>query len=298
MLNKIVKKVFVFGALYMAWACVDQNSSELATTQVTPKISVVDGRVKFADTKTFGETLKALDAMDRQQQLKWAADLGHTTLQSAVNKYNATDTELTQEQETYMYYGMTHQLILNDKGMVQVGDDVILYKEQTKYYMTESEFNALSDPADITKSQRLGKYRITLMVPKSEVNGDPNARLWDAPTDGGYGTGGDMYEFTLSDGSFRKLTTVFIGHSDLQGFVDYCLNNENLPPYYEFANDLQLLLKLEGRANRRRSWSLANEPRSADWNLNITNILLWGPDECGSNNSVYYTTGGNWTNSM
>jgi len=283
MLRKIVRKVFVFGALYLAWACVDQNSNGLSD-QPSPKISVVNGRVKFADQATFFETVRSFDGMDSKHQLQWASALGHTTLQSAIDRYQSSDENMPKEFQTYSYYGIAQKLILNNNGLVQIGDDVILYRDQKKYYMTEAEYNALSDPSDIMKSERQGNYRITIMASKSD---DPNARLWDAPTDGNYGSGGDQHEFQLGDGSWRKFTTVFIAHSDFHGFAGWCNNNPDLAPYYMYYSDLQLMLKLEGRVSKKRSWSHAAEPRDVAWNINLSAALA-GYDECGGPQAEYY----------
>ncbi|MEJ0029861.1 MAG: hypothetical protein WDO15_05610 [Bacteroidota bacterium] len=284
MLKKIVRKVFVFGALYFAWACVDQNSDGLSN-QPAAKISVLNGRVKFADQATFFETVKSFDGMDSEHQLKWASSLGHNTLQSAIDRYNIGGEDIPKEYQTYSYYGIAQKLFLNDKGFVQIGDDVILYKEQKKYYMTEAEYGALGDPLDIMKSEKQGDYKITVMA---NQNDDPNARSWNAPTDGNYGDGGDMHEFQLGDGSWRKFTTVFIAHSDFVGWVGLCTADPaNLPPYYLFNNDLQLMLKLEGRVSKKKSWSHAAENRDVAWNINFPGLGLNGYDDCGGNQLEY-----------
>lgn len=258
-MKKILPVIFL---VLFAWSC----EKESYLIEPLARIKAIDGRLAFPDEELFINKLAELESASSEAREKWSNSFDYESINGLLNKLIEDDLE--GETKEYIDYGQGHKILLNSEGLVQIGNEVILYKNGMKYYLDQEKFNGLENKEDIELSEKRGFYEI-----RKSTSTDKSARLFDANLDGSIGNGGDQFEFSLSDGSLRKFVTEFVSTYETFSYSGSC-------NAFDTRVILIMRIKLEGRPNRRRSWVLAPEPRNISWNTNFSNLILRAYNPC------------------
>ncbi|MBT1697640.1 hypothetical protein KK083_12180 [Fulvivirgaceae bacterium PWU4] len=258
------KTSLILITLLCALACSDPG---VDPQKATSDVKVIDGRLVFSSEEALIAAFEKLQSGDVVETANW--ERGHTfnSLKTALEN-DIDNGDLTR---SYGEYPLSHQIILNSDGIVQAGEEVILYYGEAKYYLPVAKFNAIKATRDmIPLAERKGVYKIV----RIENGYAENARQISADLAGNVGTGGDQFQFTLGDGSERKYITEPVSTYETFGGQLGC------SPYYDTRLTLYLRLKLEGRVNSRRSWSACPDVRTVSWNVSTPSMSCYAYPPC------------------
>lgn len=258
----MMKKSFLLFTIFLvALAC---NEDGLRPKQISD-IRVENGRLVFPDEKLFQATLSQLKKMDNESLTKWESQFSFNSMYERVLKLRDTDLKLTEEELEYSYFPPGESNVLNDKGEVKIGDDIIWYRSSKKYRAsTEKELAGIK--LDPSGAAVVGEYSISVFdIPESTDDSGARHVKW-YHGQGAY-TGSQTYTnqsptSTCVDGKTRKFVdklVAYIGNAP-SGYID-----GNCMHYYTAA-ELWIVLKVDYK-NPSNDWVDSATPRLYDWNF-------------------------------
>jgi hypothetical protein len=252
----MLKKVTLASVFFVFWSCM--NYEIPLEEPLKPEPYAQNGRLVFSSTESFINYLGKFEKGNTAELERALSFLAFVPLKTAVHE--VTESSIADE------FDQAHLSLLNRDRLLQIGEEVILYKNQKKYYLSADVFDAGVDWQEFEMSGKIGSYKATnLTVDMSE-----EGRFFNAPLDGDIGVGGAQYEFTLPDGSFRKFVNEFWSFSETLYPIQAACSNDA----YLVRQNLYLRIKLEGRPSRKRSWTSAPEPPDVAYNLSLSDIRL------------------------
>lgn len=251
--------------LFVFLACVAFSCSDpIADGNVlgTDNISVIDDRLVFTTEDTYRLALDELSKMTPDKRFEWSKKFAFRSLESSLIKLDNREEFVAKN--GWEGLNPAHSFVLNDQGLLQIGNEVVLYQAGKKYYLELTAYNA--DKNSITGSTNVGTYGWE----PGRTPVDDNARPINAPNnglaEGTYGCGGHQHEFQLSDNSWRKWIYVFRGSYETFGPTGACgAKSANLK--------LWLCMEQYGRTKTSKPWSNCPDNRNLSWNVNLTNVV-------------------------
>lgn len=264
------KKLFSVVLACVAFSCSDPVGDSNASG--TGDITVIDNRLVFKTEDIYQATLNQLSIMTPDKRFEWTKQFSFNSLEGTMIKLESRD----EYAEKYGWNSLNpaHSFVLNDQGLIQIGNDVVLYRNGNKYYQNVVAYNA--DKNSITRSANIASYG--WQTGSTRVT-DASARPITAPNnglnDGTYGCGGAQHEFQLSDGSWRKWIYVFRGSYETFGPGGACGGSS--------ANiRLWLCMEQYGRTKTSKPWSNTTDNRNLSWNVNLTSVVGRYAPQCNT----------------
>jgi hypothetical protein len=128
---KTLSRIVVLSMLLWVSACVEPVSENANPSK---EVRSIDGRLAFPNDETFFAKLNELKQMSYADGTRWSSQFGFTNLQTSLNNSYDADGSLPADLQAYQDYSPAHQLVLNGGGLVQVGDNVVLYKGEREIH--------------------------------------------------------------------------------------------------------------------------------------------------------------------
>ncbi len=230
-------------------------------TNLDNEIKVENNRLVFSSQEAFQKTVDALfdGKMDKSVI---PADKSFTSLQNAFSKIN-WENESNYDKELIDLYNadfpVSHQQLLNEKGEVKIGTDIVWYHKNQKYYIPASQENEIAslkaNPGLITKKGRFGKTISLTNEADEQLSGTLTTNL---PISGALHSPHQMEFYKTSDLSKKRKYV-----HELATFFETFVGG----PYWKTY--LTLRIKLEYRGSG--SWNPSpGEIRFMQWDLEGT----------------------------
>ncbi len=238
---------------------------EAALPQPAENIKTQNGRLVFENNEAFYKTMEALDKSNDETRLNFEKKHDYTSFRNAMSNagedyaFSIAETEL-------MNMPPSIQSVLNSKGEVQVGSDIIWYNNGTKYYVPESDEQQMElikqNPAIATKKS---SYFLKFSKPKNDL----------APASGGI-TPNWVYLSNSADARHQYEFWQYYPAAgnrkyvhELGVYTDYYYVAPNTcgQASYNYYTGCYLYIKMEWRG---RKWKPAGETREINYNINCS----------------------------
>jgi len=253
------KKLLSVLLVCMAFSCSDPLGN--SNVPGTDDISVIDNRLVFKNEDSYRNALDELSKMTPDKRFEWSKQFAFSSLESSLVKLDDRDEFM--EKNGWDGLNPTHPFVLNDKGLIQIGNDVVLYQGGKKYQLEITAYN--DDKNSITGNATAGTYGWEAHSIPVEDNARPITAPNNGLHDGTYGCGGTQHVFQLSDGSWRKWIYVFRGSYESFGPTGAC-------DATSATMRLWLCMEQYGRTKTSKPWSNCPDNRNLSWNVNLTNV--------------------------
>lgn len=246
--------------LLLAFVSCKKSSLE---PQATPsdEIKVENNRLVFSSQEAFQKTLDALfdGKTDRSVIPNNKSFVSLKQAFSTINWENQTTTDASLFDLYNAGFPLAHQQLLNEKGEVKIGSDIVWYHKNQKYYIPEEKENEIAslkaNPTLIEKKARFGKTISLSNEADEQLSG---ILTTDLPITGALHSPHQMEFYKTSDLSKKRkyVHELAVFYEDFVG-----------GPYWKTY--LTLKIKLEYRGGG--SWNPSpGEVRFMQWNLQGT----------------------------
>jgi hypothetical protein len=259
----------------------DSQEPSEATDETRPDAppEVVGDRLMFVDAESFYATVDRAARMSEAELVEWEAQFEFPSYGLYLQEVSRDDAaELSETDEEFANFPPGYLAVLNRKGEVQIGDDIVWYHRGARHHVPSDDPALLQAiQLDPTKSLRQGTYSLTPIEVPREVDAAPGPRLLTTELnvlgalDARYQ---DEFDYLGSSGARRKhVYELFV-------FTDGALNfyDPFFGPCYRYHSTLYLRIKLEWYGSRSHRWKPAGEERLIEYDIqttsNITNIHL------------------------
>lgn len=245
------------GVLFALSSCKKSSSviSEEIRSQDAP-IAVDQGRLVFKNVTTFNEALTALNKTGSLKGIP-GKETGFLSLNTALEAFYLQEDAQDKQLEALADFNFTpgHLSLLNSKGEIQIGNEIIWYQNNMKYYISAEKRSELAyfkaNPDKVEKKLKAGSKVLPVYENGSrEIAADYFNMGFNA------GDARHQYEFVQQTpivGNRKyvhEVISFFEGYSD--GF------------FYYWATYLTLRIKLEWKGKK---WRPASELRNISTNL-------------------------------
>ena len=264
---KFLKRLTLLGlTLTTLYACKKQNdlnpTSQEIVAPVLKQPAVTDGRVVFSSDKEFFSTVEALSKKSNAEIKQWASQIPIQDLESFLTN------EENQEKQPALFKSLSdfafpyeYRMLLNSKGEIQIGDEVVVYTNGYKYYVPKQTNAVVTDFAAVKKKVHID----TKIIDKNNSNVSGRIGFGDNSLDAYWQK--QFYQESYQNIGNRKFV------HEIKSFTDYASFYDPIGGIrgYTFYTELNLRVKLEWKG--RKWYSGAGETRNINYNL-VKDIYL------------------------
>ncbi len=255
---KTLKFVVLLLLIFSISSCkkqIDTPLKENVNNTFSEDLKTAQGRFVFTSAKAFVNTLDLLSKKSVHEARAFILKYNIATLE-ALNSRQGNDQSsdfIRNESDFSLPY--IYSLLLNESGEVQIGNEVIVYKDGVKYYFPVEEYHAGLSLASAKKKKDIEIKSI------SKKNSTNNSRI--SFSDNGLDARWqrEFYQQSYQNNGTRKFVHEIVSFTDYYDFYDPVTGLSG----YTFYTQLFLRIKLEWKG--RRNWNPAGEYRDISYNL-------------------------------
>lgn len=266
----MTKKNFLFVCLLsLALGCSDDDPTHVARQNVADQLIYAENdRLVFKDFDAFNSTITELNKKDSDALKKWKEQFRfHSMGQLLESAEDSDESELSSDMEDYSKFPLSYLHVLNSKGEVKIGEDIIWYNNGAKY-AAQNENDLIKIKLNPAASPERGKYTIDASVVKN--NAGDQQRLELGHGQGYSGTHGLVFNFDYNNGVKRYLHEI-ISFADFEfyeggGFI------YRTTLYFRFRLQYKSSGKwyAEKKDTRLINWDISTDIESWDIRGNVT----------------------------
>lgn len=211
----MTRKILLFVCIIsLALGCNDDDPSNLAQQNIAGRqIFVENDRLVFKDLNVFNSTISDLNAKNYEAITKWREQFRFHSLSQLLESVEDSENELPSDTEEYSRFPLSHLHVLNSKGEVKIGEDIIWYSNGAKY-AAKNEAELINIKSNPGASLKKGTYTISTPVVTDDAGDQMRLQLGHGK---GYsGTHGYVFNFSYNNGVKRYLHEIISFNEDLE----------------------------------------------------------------------------------
>jgi hypothetical protein len=251
----MIKKFLPVLIVFFTLSCAEDVSDAVQNNQTQDDIILVEnGRLVFRDDESFRTAISGLNKMNNEGLQQWRDKFSFNSMYEKLETLAKAEAGLSKDEMDYQRFPVGYMNILNDKGEVKIGKDILWYNQEAIYKaVTETDLeNIKLNPSGTVPAS---KYSISIMEPAEDASGMRYVKL-------GHGrnyAGPNQFEFkSCIDNKKKKYV------NELTSFVDFHIYDpiQGATPYSVY---LYLWLKFEYKSSNGNWYPEYNMPRRLDW---------------------------------